>query len=293
MKKLLSLLLFVVLIFTSLGSAFALEAETSYFETESSELQNFSREIPVTFFKDHTPIVGEEAHNQLLSENPSPLSRDSIAVMVRINSVNGILSYGYRVTSMTGSPPNRLTVTVTPQVNKHKNNAYSQYGSHTWYVNTNNLRVGYQETVDTYIGGTNYWRFQMSGEIYYTGSTNFPVNYPDYGHSLMNKKGEVYPNICSSVVPQCVPEPGSLNWVKAPRDSYNKLRSAWDNTVRNKQWRPYIQQKYSLGANFNWDGIEGHHVHPLDLGGTNGPFDSIIPLRKSEHTPFTSWFVNY
>lgn len=119
---------------------------------------------------------------------------------------------------------------------------------------------------------------------YNTGEASTTVGHETPGGVLLNRMAREFPGYYSDSV--------SGITITEPRADWTKTSSpvSWTQTDRN-QYRVWYMSTFNQ-PNFNWAGIEIHHIQPREYGGINS-ISNLIPLPSSVHVRYTSWFAGY
>ena len=68
-------------------------------------------------------------------------------------------------------------------------------------------------------------------------------------------------------------------------------RDSWTTSQRT-QYRTWYEKTYNNGNAMDWTDIQIHHIKPLKYGGKSVN-SNLIPLPKTIHTQFNTWWAQY
>lgn len=255
MKKISTLFLTVILIFSLSISAFATESPSS------------SSAIP---FATHISANEDTEYFRI------PLSNDGNAetfglfyldVSLTGNKSSRTVSATVKNTAALGFSTIDVTITLyssrtgSPVVRASKSDNDLNLGESLTVSHTN---VSESAKYYAVVSGT------ANGEDLYYSTYKIPFN----------KKAEKYPTqISSPVTGQSLPYNFSMTLKKIPEED----RVVWNSTTR---------KQYADRLGVDLTGYDVHHIIPRAYGGTNAD-SNLIPLEPSDHTTVTSWWVNY
>jgi hypothetical protein len=76
----------------------------------------------------------------------------------------------------------------------------------------------------------------------------------------------------------------------AVKENLKKTKPGLKATTYENNAKKAVEAKYSMGWKdlylLGWD---GHHIHPVNWGGTDSD-SNIQYITRAHHTPFTTWF---
>lgn len=142
-------------------------------------------------------------------------------------------------------------------------------------------------------GSSERTTFPISKTGYYKVLYTVTVSYYDkLGLDFSGESATALLNKIATPYPELYTDPISGKTVTEPRADWTKASNPvnWGTTER-KTYRAWYEKTYNL-KNFDWTGIEIHHIQPREYGRTNST-TNLIPIPKSLHIPYTSWFAGY
>lgn len=257
MKKISTLFLTVILIFSLSISAFATESlflssavpfaihisaneDTEYFRIPLSNTNDGNAETFGFFYLD-VSLTGNKSSRTVSAtvKNTAALGFSTIDVAITLYS------------SRTGSPVVRAS------------------------KSDNDLNLGESLTVS-------HTNVSESAKYYavVSGIANGEKLYYSTYKIPFNQKAEKYPTqISSPVTGQSLPYNFAMTLKKIPEED----RVVWNSTTK---------KQYANRLGVDLTDYDVHHIIPRAYGGTNAD-SNLIPLNSSDHTTVTSWWANY
>ncbi|WP_341348439.1 hypothetical protein [Paenibacillus sp. FSL H3-0469] len=201
------------------------------------------------------------------------------------------------------SKPTYINVTITPSKGTTANGVFVPIAPISISPDP---RVGAIQTKKIKLDKTWFWNFDVSTTYRLEGGFN--KNEKNHaGPVLINRMGRAYPKQVDPGTNQLIAMPVSTLLSKTSTAAATQMRSDFDNRVK-KPYRTWWEQTYGggqppnysnsfFGGLFNsfkspWDGWEIHHIVPIEFGGTN-VYSNLVPLPKTKHQEFTTWFAGY
>ena len=134
-------------------------------------------------------------------------------------------------------------------------------------------------TLKTSISTTKYFMIRLKGDGWTT------IGSQDSSNFLFNKKASKYPEYtCPKSGKYAVP-PYYTNF-KAER------LATWNTNDRNNYIK-WFNATYNNGKDpWNWDEYQVHHIRPLSWGGLSD-YGNLVPLKKTIHPTWTTWWLSY
>ncbi|MEK3698194.1 HNH endonuclease signature motif containing protein [Paenibacillus sp. FSL R10-2199] len=166
--------------------------------------------------------------------------------------------------------------------------------------------VGAFKTVKLKLDRTYFYKFRLKTNYRFKGSTDSSSTGEAPETALINRMGRVYPSQIDPGTGVLIPAPNTTLLPKSPKTTQDATRKNFDNSVK-KSYRTWWETTYNqgeppnytnvFGGMFNslkkpWDGYEIHHITPIEFGGTN-VYSNLVPLPKSYHTQYTTWWAGY
>jgi len=142
----------------------------------------------------------------------------------------------------------------------------------------------YSTSVVSTLEGSGFWELATTTTQVLNGSSS-SLN-KNSGLALLNKKAVEYPTYTDSNSMKTISEPTTttLDVVSSPLAGLT--------TTQRSAYKLWYEKTYCNGVVQNWSNVEVHHIKPRQFGGTHD-YSNLVPLDKTVHTKFSSWWINY
>lgn len=290
MKKVLSIILSLVMVFTMSATAFAAEVEqpavressttytgeTFYYNAETGEaiaengepyaFEEIRFEVPVTTSEDGIATAGDLFEWYLVRGGLSKTS-------------GGIFTWWFNTDCPT-SPFDKPNIKVTAQLqgNFTTGSSFSNVGSPVYHTYTTNADYGVNYTW-TSTAKTGYYRFKYTLVDYDAGGISQTKT---TGSNLWNRTDHVWNFTFND----------SISGKYLPKPPANYTKGAIYTRPSNLATTYYNTYKTNTGVTLNSSLYDVHHIKPLAYGGSND-YSNLIHLPKATHTSVTSWWAGY
>ncbi len=304
-RKLFSLLLALVLIFTAISIPVQAESETDVITENSAYLEQL---YDKAFSRPDNPIVSQEPYlcadgelaafeiddsqsdtTLLTYEDGTTAIASAVPINTQQSSETGVSRAAwpdFLIYSIHGDGNGNITISLASTLITWGTDLDLSlyYGTcrvesantfrNKWNVTSLGLTTA---TMNTSISTTKYFRLVIAGvccgDDVYKEQKNF----------LMNKKASLYPRYTCPVSGKLCVAPYYTTFKKTASIDWNG-RSAYI------KW---FNKEYSNGKDpWDWGKYHIHHIRPRGFGGLND-YSNLIPLPIDIHAKFTSWWKYY
>lgn len=190
------------------------------------------------------------------------------------------------ITKIIGKPPVIVIAGYDLFRSKTLEGAYSKVTGFDVEWTGSQIYIGKSYSKTYTVKSTNFWMTQSVTSVGWLGS--YPkTESGKAGPVLANKKATFYPVIKNNHNGQYMPTPTRADMAVVPLEK----RAPWNNTLRGQYIASYID---SYGnPNWDWSGVDIHHVIPREYGGGNS-FSNLYPLPRTIHQQSVSpWWASY
>lgn len=281
MRKFLSAIFSLVMVFTLSTSAFAASENTNYNEIEAIPDTNFTTTSEAIYFDENTVEDGQlVTFDDVKITVPSNGERGIEIYLVRTGiqkSSNGNFTWYFNVDCPT-SPFVKPNIKLTAQLKASfttMNGYYSSVGPSVYHDYTTNGEYGVNYTWTT-PAKTGYYYLAYTIVDYDNATSGSGVT----NTALSNRTGHEWVYNFNDTG-KSLPMPRA-DWKKGSLyDRPEGLNDTYYKEYQNRTGKVLIRSLYDV-----------HHIQPLSYGGNN-TYDNLIHLPKDLHKSITGWFNGY